>query len=123
MDPSPPNDVTQLLAAGSDGTQAARDQLMGVVYDELHRLARRYMTRESPGHTLQTSALVNEAFLRLVDQNDVRWPRRAHFYGIAAQMTRRNLVDYARGRHYAKRGGGEHAITLDEGLIVSDVRS
>jgi len=123
MDLSPPNDVTQLLVAWSNGNQAARDQLMSVVYDELHRLARRYMRRESPGHTLQTSALVNEAFLRLVDQRNVHWQNRAHFYGIAAQMMRRILVDYARGRNYAKRGAGAPTITLDEGLIVSDERS
>jgi RNA polymerase sigma factor (TIGR02999 family) len=123
MTPSQPNDVTQLLVAWSNGNQAARDQLMSVVYEELHRLARRYMSRESPGHTLQTSALVNEAFLRLVDQKSVQWQNRAHFYGIAAQMMRRILVDYARGRTYAKRGGGAPTVTLDEGLIVSDQRS
>ena len=123
MDPSPPNDVTELLVAWSDGDQAARDQLMGVVYDELHRLAHHYMKRESPGHTLQTSALVNEAFVRLVNQRDVQWRNRAHFYGIAAQMMRRILVDYARSRNYAKRGGGAAQISLDEALIVSDERS
>src|SRR5262245_11526538 len=123
MDSPAPHDVTQLLIAWSNGDQAARDRLIPVVYEELHRLARRYMRRESPGHTLQTSALVNEAFLRLVDQRNVHWQNRAHFFGIAAQMMRRILVDYARGRHYAKRGGGEHAMTFDEGLIVSDERS
>ncbi len=96
MDSPAHHDVTQLLIAWSDGDQAARDQLMSVVYEELHRLARRYMRRESPGHTLQTSALVNEAFLRLVDQQNVHWQNRAHFFGIAAQMMRRILVDYAR---------------------------
>ena len=123
MAPSQTNDVTELLVAWSHGDQAARDQLMPVVYDELHRLARRYMSRELPGHTLQTSALVNEAFLRLVDQKSVHWQNRAHFYGIAAQMMRRILVDYARGRNYAKRGAGAPTVTLDEGLIVSDERS
>ncbi len=117
------HDVTQLLVAWSNGDQAARDRLLPLVYDELHRLAQRYMRRESPGHTLQTSALVNEAFLRLVDQRDVHWQNRAHFFGIAAQMMRRILVDYARGRNYAKRGGGVHAITLDDGLVVSAERS
>jgi RNA polymerase sigma factor (TIGR02999 family) len=117
------HDVTQLLVAWSDGDQAARDRLMSVVYEELHRLAQRYMRRESPGHTLQTSALVNEAFLRLVDQRNVHWQNRAHFFAIAAQMMRRILVDYARSRNYAKRGGGERALSLDEGLIVSDERS
>jgi RNA polymerase sigma-70 factor, ECF subfamily len=123
MDSPAPHDVTQLLVAWSNGNQAARDQLMSVVYEELHRLARRYMERESPGHTLQTSALVNEAFLRLVDQRNVQWQNRAHFFGIAAQMMRRILVDYARSRSYAKRGGGARRLTLDEGLIVSDERS
>ena len=123
MDSTPRNDVTELLVAWSNGNQAARDQLMGVVYDELHRLARRYMRRESPGHTLQTSALLNEAFLRLVDQKNVQWQNRAHFFGIAAQMMRRILVDYARSRNYAKRGGGARALSLDEALVVSDARN
>src|SRR5687768_3789229 len=122
MDASP-QDVTQLLVAWSNGNQAARDRLMSVVYDELHRLARRYMRRESPGHTLQTSALVNEAFVRLVDQKNVHWQNRAHFFGIAAQMMRRILVDYARSRNFAKRGGGAVKLSLEEGLIVSDERS
>ena len=122
MNPSP-HEVTQLLVAWSNGDQVARDQLMSAVYQELHRLAHRYMKRESPGHTLQTSALVNEAFLRLVDQREVRWQNRAHFYGIAAQMMRRILVDYARNRRAAKRGGGAREMSLDEALIVSDERS
>jgi len=122
MDGSP-IEVTQLLVAWSNGDQGARDQLMPVVYHELHRLAHQYMKRESPAHTLQTSALVNEAFLKLVDQRDVQWQSRAHFFGIAAQMMRRVLVDYARQRHYAKRGGGAAQVSLDEALIVSDERS
>lgn len=117
------HDVTQLLVAWGNGDQAARDQLMSVVYDELHRLARRYMRRESPGHTLQTSALVNEAFLRLVDQHNVHWRNRAHFFGIAAQMMRRILVDYARSRGTTKRGAGAVELTFNEGLIVSDERN
>jgi len=123
MDSPASHEVTQLLIAWSDGDQAARDQLMPVVYEELHRLARRYMRRELPGHTLQTSALVNEAFLRLVDQRNVHWQSRAHFFAIAAQMMRRILVDYARNRGSGKRGGGERALSLDEGLIVSEERS
>jgi RNA polymerase sigma factor (TIGR02999 family) len=123
MDASARSDVTELLVAWSNGNQAARDQLMTAVYDELHRLARRYMRRESPGHTLQTSALLNEAFLRLVDQKNVHWQNRAHFFGIAAQMMRRILVDYARSRNYEKRGGGARALSLDEALIVSDARN
>ena len=118
-----PNEVTQLLVAWGNGDQVAGDRLMSVVYEELHRLAHRYMKRELPGHTLQTSALVNEAFLRLVDQRNVRWQNRAHFFAIAAQMMRRILVDYARNRRYAKRGGGAQQISLDEALIVSDERS
>jgi RNA polymerase sigma factor (TIGR02999 family) len=120
MDPSS-HEVTQLLVAWGNGDQVARDQLMSVVYHELHRLAHHYMKQESPGHTLQTSGLVNEAFLRLVDQRDVHWQNRAHFFGIAAKMMRRILVDYARGRRYAKRGGGLREISLDD-AIVSDER-
>src|SRR6266536_3854121 len=105
MDYPAPHDVTQLLVAWGNGDQAARDALMPVVYEELHRLARRYMRRESPGHTLQTSALVNEAFLRLVDQKNVRWQNRSHFFGIAAQLMRRILVDHARSHARQKRGG------------------
>jgi len=119
MDP-PPNEVTQLLVAWSNGDQVARDELMSVVYQELHRLAHQYMRRESPDHTLQTSALVNEAFLRLVDQRDVQWQNRSHFFGIAARMMRRILVDYARSRRYAKRGGGAREISLDEAMISDD---
>ena len=115
--------VTQLLIAWGKGDEVARDQLMSLVYEELHRLAHRYMKRESPGHTLQTSALVNEAFVRLVDQKNVQWQNRAHFFGIAAQMMRRILVDYARNRNYAKRGGGARKVSLDEALVVSDERS
>jgi RNA polymerase sigma factor (TIGR02999 family) len=123
MDPSAPSDLTQLLIAWSNGDQAAREQLMSVVYEELHRLARRYMRNEFPGHTLQTSALVNEAFIRLVDQRNVHWRNRSHFFAISAQMMRRILVDYARSRNFAKRGGGAIKLSLDEGLIVSDKRS
>ncbi len=120
---SSPSEVTQLLIAWSNGDQAARERLISVVYEELHRLARRYMRNESPAHTLQTSALVNEAFIRLVDQRNVHWQNRSHFFGIAAQMMRRILVDYARSRNYAKRGGGARKLSLDEGLIVSPERS
>src|SRR5437870_12682698 len=115
-----PKGVTQLLVAWSEGDEAARDQLMPLVYAELHRMANRYMKRENPGHTLQTSALVNEAFLKLVDQREVHWKNRAHFFGIAAQMMRRILVDYARNRQYAKRGGGAQHVSFDEAIRVSD---
>ena len=120
---TPSHNVTQLLVAWGNGDEAARDQLMPLVYDELHRLAHQYMNRERPGHTLQTSALVNEAFLRLIDQREVHWQNRSQFFGIAAQMMRRILVDYARNRHYAKRGGNAQQVSLDENLIVSDERS
>ena len=120
MDPSPPDELTKLLVAGGNGDENARDQLAGVVYQELHRLAHHYMRKESPGHTLQTSGLVNETFLRLIDQRDVQWRNRAHFFGIAAQMMRRILVDYARRRRYAKRGGGATEIPLDEARVISN---
>src|SRR5262245_6875489 len=122
MDPTP-NSVTEMLVAWSDGDESARDELMSAVYQELHRLAHNYMKHESPGHTLQTSALVNEAFLRLVDQKNVKWQNRAHFFGIAAQMMRRILVDYARSRTYAKRGGGIPDLSLEEALIISSERT
>ena len=123
MDSSAPYEVTQLLIAWSNGDQVARERLMSVVYEELHRLARRYMRNESPGHTLQTSALVHEAFIRLVDQRNVHWQNRSHFFGIAAQTMRRILVDYARSRNFAKRGGGAVKLSLEEGLIVSEERT
>src|SRR5215467_3068729 len=94
-------EVTQLLIDWSNGDREALDKLMPLVYDELRRLARHYMSRERAGHTLQTTALVNEAYVKLVEQKDVRWQNRAHFFGIAAQLMRRILVDYARTRHYA----------------------
>jgi RNA polymerase sigma factor (TIGR02999 family) len=122
MSASPP-EVTQLLVAWSNGDRVAGDELMPLVYDELHRLAHRYMRKERPGGVLQTSALVNEAYLRLIDQKDVQWQNRAHFFGIAAQMMRRILVDHARGRQSAKRGGGADPVPLDEGLIVSNERN
>jgi len=114
------HDVTQLLVAWSNGDEAAGDELIPLVYEELHRLAHRYMNRERPRHTLQTSALVNEAFVRLVGQRDVHWQNRSHFFGIAAQMMRRVLVDYARSRQYQKRGGDAVQVSLDEELMVSN---
>ena len=96
---------------------------MPVVYEELRRIAHQHMRKERPGHTLQTSALVNEAFVRLVDQSEVQWQNRAHFFGIAAQMMRRVLVDYARSRGYAKRGGNARQVSFDEAAIVSQERA
>jgi RNA polymerase sigma factor (TIGR02999 family) len=114
-----PNEITQLLVAWGNDDQAALDQLMPLIYSELHRLAHRHIKKERPGHTLQTSALLNEAFVRLVDQRDVTWRSRGHFFAIAAQMMRRILVDYARSRRYAKRGGDAHQVSFDENLMVS----
>ena len=120
---STPQDVTQLLLAWGDGDQAALENLMPLVFEELRRLAHRYMRRERPDHTLQTSALVNEAYLRLVEQKGVQWQNRAQFFGIAAQLMRRILVDYARMRRYAKRGGAARSVQLDEAMIVSEERA
>lgn len=121
--PTPPDGVTQLLVAWGDGDVAARDQLMPLVYEELRKLAHRYMGRERIDHTLQTSGLVNEAYLRLIDQSQVHWQNRSHFFGIAAQMMRRILVDYARSRGYAKRGGDARQVPLNEAAIVSKERA
>lgn len=118
--PSPSKeDVTQLLVAWGNGNQAALDKLMPLVHEELRRLAHNYMRRERPGHTLQTSALVDEAYLKLIDQKNVHWQNRAHFFAISAQLMRRILVDHARSHHYAKRGGGARKVSLDEAMIVS----
>ena len=113
------SDVTRLLLDWSNGDRTALDQLVPLVYDELHRLAHHYMRQEREGHTLQTTALVNEAYVRLIDQNSVQWQSRAHFFAIAAQMMRRILVDYARSRRYAKRGGEARQVSFDESAIVS----
>jgi len=115
----PPHEVTQLLVAWSDGDRAALDQLTPLVYEELHRLARNHMSRERQGHTLQTSALVNEAYVRLIDQKNVRWQNRAQFFSIASRLMRRILVDYARSHRYAKRGGDMRRVSLDEAAIVA----
>lgn len=112
-------DVTALLMAWRDGDEAALRQLTPLVYDELHRLAERCMRAEQAGHTLQTTALVNEAYIRLVDSSRVRWQNRGHFFAIAAQLMRRILVDFARRRRYQKRGGNCLHITLAEGLDVA----
>jgi len=116
--PKPSPNVTELLRAWTAGEKAALDQLIPVVYDELRRQASRYLRRELPGHTLQTTALVNEAYMRLVDQKNVQWQNRAHFFGISAQLMRRILVDHARAKHRAKRGGADLRVTLDEATAV-----
>ena len=117
------HEVTQLLMDWGKGNQTAAEKLMPLVYEELHRLAHQYMNKERPGHTLQTSALVNEAYLRLIDQKQVHWQNRAQFFGIAAQLMRRILVDYARSRSYQKRGGEARQVELDEAMIVSQERA
>jgi RNA polymerase sigma factor (TIGR02999 family) len=122
MDTQSTQEITQLLLAWSDGDQGALDRLTPLVYAELRRLARRYMGRESPGHTLQTTALVHEAWLKLIDQRRVRWQNRAHFFGVSAQLMRRILVNMARSRNYLKRGGGARQVELEERLVVSQER-
>ena len=111
--------ITQLLVAWGDGDQSALEELTPLVYEELRRLAHHYMGRERPGHTLQTTALVNEAYIRLIDWKNVHWQNRAHFFAVSAQLMRRILVDFARSRGYAKRGGGALAVTLDEATLLS----
>lgn len=112
--------LTQLLAEWGDGDDSAQDKLFPLVYQELKRIARRHLRNETPGQTLQTTALVNEAYLRLVDQTRVSWQNRAHFYAIAAQIMRRILIDHARSRARLKRGGAVCKISLDEAAAVSD---
>jgi RNA polymerase sigma-70 factor, ECF subfamily len=109
--------ITKLLQAWGQGQDAALDELLPVVHQELRRLARRYMFGERPGHTLQTTALINETYLRLVNSRQVNWQNRAHFFAISAQLMRRILVDSARARGDQKRGGGIPKVTLDEALI------
>ncbi|HVO78534.1 MAG TPA: sigma-70 family RNA polymerase sigma factor [Candidatus Bathyarchaeia archaeon] len=116
------HEVTRLLQAWSNGDERALEKLIPLVYDELHRLARRYMAGERSGHTLQTSALVNEAYLRLVDAQRLNWQNRAHFFGVSAQLMRRILVDFARSRRSLKRGGDTLTVSLEEGSIVSRAR-
>jgi RNA polymerase sigma-70 factor (ECF subfamily) len=122
MTPSP-QQITQFLIDWSDGDQHALDRLVPVVHDELRRQAARYLRRERPDHTLQTSALINEAYIRLVEQKSVRWQNRAHFFGIAAQLMRRILVDHARGLHRAKRGGSAIKLPLEEAAGARPERS
>ena len=111
-------EVTQLLVAWGKGDQAAFDKLAPLVFEELRRVARRFMGKERVGHTLQATALVNEAYMRLVDVNKIQWQNRAHFFAMSARMMRRILVDSARARKYQKRGAGAHKVSLDEGMMV-----
>lgn len=115
-----PQEITQLLVAWSKGDRAALNQLMPLVYGELRRMAKRYMAGQTPGHTLQTTALIHEAFLKLVGQEDKRWQNRAHFFGVAAQAMRHILVDYARARQATKRGGEARAVSLDKAALVTN---
>ncbi|HTP33702.1 MAG TPA: sigma-70 family RNA polymerase sigma factor [Candidatus Acidoferrales bacterium] len=112
------HEITSLLAEWSNGDRHALEKLTPFVYDELRRLARHYLRRERPGHTLQSTALVHEAYLKLVGQRNVRWQNRAHFFGIAAQMIRRILVDYARARSAGKRGAGQQRLSLDDAVAL-----
>jgi RNA polymerase sigma-70 factor, ECF subfamily len=118
----PCGQVSGLLRAWSDGDREALDRLTPIVYDELHRLAQRYMKRERPGHSLQTTALVNEAYMRLVDYKGMQWQNRAHFFAVSAQLMRRILVEHAR-RHNLKRGGGVQHVSLEETALVGGDQS
>lgn len=117
--PNPSHEVTQLLKDWSEGNTAALKELMPLVYRELRRLARQYLNRERDGHTLQTTDLVHEAYLKLVDQRRVQWQNRTHFFGVAAELMRRILVDHARHRKRAKRGGGAPLVSLAQADKVS----
>jgi len=117
------SELTQLLISWSKGDQAALERLMPFVERELHRIAHYHMNRESPGHTLQTSALVNEAYLKLINQKKVKWQNRAHFFAIAATLMRRVLLDHAKAQNRAKRGGDAQHVQLSEAFISSDKQS
>jgi RNA polymerase sigma-70 factor (ECF subfamily) len=117
------HEVTALLLKWRSGDKTALDKLTPLVYDELHRLAHGYIKREHSGHTLQTTALVHEAYLRLVEQEDIRWQNRAHFFAVSAQVMRHILVDYARKSRSRKRGGNVQRVSLDEAAIVSAERA
>jgi RNA polymerase sigma factor (TIGR02999 family) len=117
-----PQEITQLLIEWSDGNDVALDRLMPLVYAELHRMARRYMAAQPSGHTLQTTALIHEAYLRLAHDSDKHWENRAHFFRVAAKSMRQVLVDHARGQLAAKRGGKQQELPLDEEITISGER-
>jgi RNA polymerase sigma factor (TIGR02999 family) len=119
----PPGEVSELLVAWNNGDRAALDRLMPLVYEELRRMARRHMARQQPGQTLQTADLIHEAYERLVGQPDKQWRNRSHFLAVGAQAMRHILVDYARTRQAAKRGGGVRPVSFDEGMFASDERA
>ena len=116
-------DITQMLIDWSEGDREALDRLIPVVYTELRRQAARHLRRERPGHTLQTTDLIHETYLRLVDQREVRWQNRAHFFAVAARLMRRILVDHARRRRRAKRGGPDARLPLEEALVIAAEKS
>jgi RNA polymerase sigma factor (TIGR02999 family) len=116
---TPSDEVTRLLKAWTAGDERALEELTPLVYEQLHRVAQRFMAGERPGHTLQTTALVNEVYLRLVDCGQMNWQDRAHFFAVSAQLMRRILVDFARSRGYQKRGGGLTRVSIDESATVS----
>ena len=118
-----PDGVTQLLVDWQNGNQQALDSLIPLVYKELRAIARRYLSHESPGHTLQSTALVHEAYFKLIGQRRVRWQNRAHFFGIAAQMMRRILIDHARHQVRDKRGGGAPKLSLDEAVATAEMET
>src|ERR1700736_2436311 len=122
MPESSPAQVTHLLLAWGQGDEVALERLIPIVHAELRRVARRQMGHERVGHTLQATAIVHEAYLKLIDIRQVQWQNRAHFFAISSRLMRRILVDHARARGYQKRGGGAHNVTLDEALIVSEER-
>ena len=115
----PPAQITSLLINWRNGDQAALEQLIPLVHEELRRLARRHMAHERAGHTLQATALVNEAYVRLIDIKQVNWQDRTHFFAMSSRLMRRILVDFARSKGYQKRGGGAHKVSLDEALIIT----
>jgi RNA polymerase sigma factor (TIGR02999 family) len=114
------HEITELLREWSEGDREALDELLPLVYDELHRQAARYRRRERPDHTLQTTALIHEAYLKLIDQRDVKWQSRAHFFAIASLAMRRVLVNYAKARHREKRGGDDVKVALEEGVLAEE---
>ncbi|QQS49383.1 MAG: sigma-70 family RNA polymerase sigma factor [Acidobacteriota bacterium] len=117
-----PQQITQLLLAWGEGDERALGELMPLVYDELRKVAARHLRRLRPGQTMQTTALVNEAYLRLIDSSRVRWQNRAHFFAVSAQLMRRILVDFARQRQNLKRGGGAQQVSLDEAMVIAPER-
>jgi RNA polymerase sigma factor (TIGR02999 family) len=123
MTTPPPNEVTQLLHEWNQGDEAAPEKLMPLVYAELRRMAHRYMAGQNRGHTLQTTALIHEAYLRLVNQSEKQWQNHSHFFAVAARAMRHILVDYARSKQAEKHGGGAQELSLDEALTVSQERA